>query len=111
MLPFSNAMRIRPLLFAVGAVLAARGATPVTLDPDLPAYQPRGELRGELHSVGSNVLDVVTLGWIELFRTAQPKVSATLEARAPATAIPALVNGWAQVGPVGRELYPHEEQQ
>jgi phosphate transport system substrate-binding protein len=89
----------------------AAGATPPAIDPALPSYQPQGVLRGELHSVGSDVMDVVTLGWLELLRAAQPKIAVTMEARAPASAIPALVTGWAQVGPVGRELYPHEEQQ
>jgi len=103
------------LPFLLGATLAlatrALGDSLPAADPALPAYQPQGVLRGELHSVGSDVMDVVTLGWIELFRAAQPKVTATMEARAPASAIPALISGWAQIGPVGRELYPHEEEQ
>src|SRR5439155_15591271 len=40
-----------------------------------------------------------------------PKVAASLEARAPGTAVPALVSGWGQVGPVARELFSHEVQQ
>ena len=107
-------MNLRPpLLLATVLALAsgARGATPAPLDPALPAYQPQGGLRGELHSVGADVMDVVTLGWIELFRAAHPKVAATIEARAPGTAIPALVNGWGHVGPIARELFPHEEEQ
>jgi phosphate transport system substrate-binding protein len=92
------------LLFLAASAVAASSA----VDPALPPYQPQGGLRGELHSVGADVMDVVTLGWLELYRAAHPKVTATMEARAPGTAIPSLVNGWGQVGPVARELFPHE---
>jgi phosphate transport system substrate-binding protein len=95
---------------ALSATLAPC-ADKARLDPNLPAYQPQGGLRGELRSVGADVMDAVTLGWIELFRLAHPKVTATMEARAPGTAIPALVNGWGHLGPVARELFPHEEEQ
>src|SRR6184192_1438051 len=101
-----------PLLvagLALNVALPAATEISVPLDPELPAYQPQGGLRGELHSVGADVMDVVTIGWLELFRTAHPKVAATMEARAPGTAIPSLVNGWGQLGPVARELFPHEE--
>lgn len=101
--------------FLLSAALAlANGAWCASVAPveaALPAYQPQGGLRGELHSVGADVMDVVTLGWLELFRAAHPKVAATMEARAPGTAIPALVNGWGQLGPVARELFPHEAEQ
>jgi phosphate transport system substrate-binding protein len=104
-----------PTCLLLSAALAAAPAGPAAeapgVDPALPAYQPQGGLRGELHSVGADVMDVVTLGWLELFRAAHPKVTATLEARAPGTAIPALVNGWGHLGPVARELFPHEEEQ
>jgi phosphate transport system substrate-binding protein len=107
-------MKFRLLLLFVAALVlssGAKGTVPVPVDPALPAYQPQGGLRGELRSVGADVMDVVTLGWLELFRAAQPKVAASMEARAPGTAIPALVNGWGQVGPIARELFPHEVQQ
>jgi phosphate transport system substrate-binding protein len=89
------------------------GALPgsaLKVDPALPAFQPQGVLRGELHSVGADVMDELTMSWIRLFRIAHPKVAVTMEARAPGTAIPALVNGWGQLGPVARELFPFEEE-
>lgn len=88
---------------------AGPGAEPPAADPALPAFQPQGVLRGELHSVGADVMDTLTLSWIQLFRAAHPKVAVTMEARAPGTAIPALINGWGQLGPVARELFPFEE--
>src|SRR5437870_4346093 len=99
----------RYLLLALAFVTSAAEAIPV--DPELPAYQPQGGLKGELHSVGADVMDVITLGWLELFRAAHPKVAASMEARAPGTAIPALVSGLGQLGPVARELFPYEVQQ
>jgi phosphate transport system substrate-binding protein len=102
-------------LFRLMALLALTGggavAGPTSVDPELPAYRAQHGMRGELHSVGADVMDVVTLGWLELFRAAHPRVVASLEARAPGTVVPALVNGWGQIGPIARELFPHEVQQ
>lgn len=104
-------MNIPSILLATLGLVTACAAETAPVDPALPSYQPQGSLSGELRSVGADVMDVVTLGWLELFRAAHPKVVASLEARAPGTAVPALVSGLGQVGPVARELFPYEVQQ
>ncbi len=96
---------------ALAAATAAVAAEKFAVDPTLPAYQPKGSLSGELRSVGADVMDVVTLGWLQLFRAAHPKVTASMEARAPGTVVPALVSGLGQIGPIARELFPYEIQQ
>src|SRR4051812_351277 len=100
------------VLIGIGLCLmmAAAAAGVPAVDPALPSFQPQGVLRGELHSVGADVMDDLTMSWIRVFRTAHPQVAVTMEARAPGTAIPALVNGWGQLGPVARELFPFEEE-
>ncbi|MDB6165304.1 MAG: pstS [Lacunisphaera sp.] len=111
--PVQIMRKLTCLLFGInlGLISLAAGAGVADVDPSLPGYQPQGALRGELHSVGADVMDDLTMGWIKLFRATHPKVAVTMEARAPGTAIPALVNGWGQLGPVARELFPFEEEQ
>ena len=80
-------------------------------DPALPAWHP-GKLdiqpRQEFHVVGADVMDQMTLDWVEAFRKAYPHLSVTMEARASGSGGPALVNGTADAAPVGRELLPAE---
>lgn len=94
----------------VALAVVATGAASIPVDLALPSYQAQNALRGELHAVGAEAMDVITVGWLELFRKAHSHVLATMEARATGTAIPALVSGWGQLGPLKREILPHEEE-
>lgn len=82
------------------------------VDPSIPAWTP-GPLdikpEQELHVVGADVLDEITLGWIKIFRKAYPHLSVTMEARASGAGAPALISGAGDLAPVGRELLPAEE--
>jgi len=73
-----------------------------------PEYVPQGELSGELHSVGADTMDTVTLGWLEIIRKSHPLIEATMEARSAATAITGLISGQGQLGPNTRMIYPNE---
>lgn len=53
-------------------------------------------------------MDVMTFGWIQLFRQHHPQVEATIEARSSLTAAPALTSGLAHVAPIAREFLPSE---
>lgn len=87
------------LLAAVGGGLASA---------DLREYRPESEVRGSLHSVGSDTMDVITFGWIQLFRKFHPQARVTIEARSSASGPVALTSGAADVAPVARELLPAE---
>lgn len=101
---------------AAGPALALRYAAPgprIPVDPSIPAWQPREfavEPEEELNLVGADIMDEITLGWVKLFRQANPKLSVTMEARASGTGGPALTEGRAHMAPVGRELLPAEEE-
>ena len=69
----------------------------------LPDFAPRGALTGELHLVGTDVMDTLTLAWLEVFRKAHPQVEATQEARGASSAFPGLLNGTSQLGPISRD--------
>mgnify|MGYP002063043798 CR=1 FL=1 len=80
----------------------------VTVDPDLPPYAPAPPMIGELHIVGSNTMrDVVPL-WVEIFKRAHPAVAVHTALYGSGIAPAALMDGEAQVGPMGREMLPAE---
>src|SRR5258708_39451487 len=83
-------MRLQSLILLAGlAALAARAGATENLssspaDPNrtvqggsraaetIPAYTPQGALTGELHAMGTDVMDTLTLAWLEIFRKAPP---------------------------------------
>jgi phosphate transport system substrate-binding protein len=73
-----------------------------------PDYTPEGRLDGELHCVGTDVMDTLTLAWLEIFRKAHPQVEATLEARGANTTFPALLSGESQIGMLSRAVSAKE---
>ncbi|WP_196799509.1 hypothetical protein [Verrucomicrobium sp. 3C] len=81
-------------------------------DASIPPWKP-GKLdlqpEEELHIVGADVMDQMTLGWVWRMREAYPRLSVTMEARASGTGIPALIDGRTQVATIGREMLPSEE--
>lgn len=81
-------------------------------DAAIPSWTP-GPLdvqpEEEFSSVGADVMDEMTLGWVKLMRKAYPRLSVTMEARASGTGAPALIAGRAHVAPIGREMLPSEE--
>jgi len=82
-------------------------------DPRLPVWKPGPvdvQPEEELHVVGADVMDEMTLGWVKMMRKAYPHLSVTMEARASGSGGPALTEGTAELAPVGRELLPAEEQ-
>lgn len=113
---------IRAAALALSAVLLPVAAlalkyAPVehhlAVDPLIPPWQPGPvtvQPEEELHLVGADTMDEITLGWVKLFRKAYPELSVTMEARASGSGGPALVNGTADLAPVAREMLPAEYQ-
>lgn len=101
-----------PLAAVAALVLlpsAVHADTDHFMDPSMPEFTASARLRGTLRSVGANTMDVITFGWIQLFRKSYPEVEVTMEARTSLSAIPALTNGLADLAPIGREMLPSEE--
>jgi phosphate transport system substrate-binding protein len=103
-------------LLPLGFLLAGVPAIPVRasvegerlLDRELPRYEAAQPLQGRMHSVGADIMDVMTFGWIQLMRQMHPRLEVTIEARSSLTAAPALTSGLADVAPIGREFLPSE---
>ncbi|MDB6170675.1 MAG: Phosphate transporter substrate-binding protein PhoT family [Verrucomicrobia bacterium] len=103
-LPKSVSFALRGFLGGCALAFAsAAGAAPA-----YPGYTPQGKLDGELHCVGSDVMDTITLGWLEIFRKAHPQVAATIEARVASSAFTGLLTGHGQIGPISRPIFPSE---
>lgn len=81
------------------------------VDPATPVWVPGPvdvQPEEELHVVGADVMDEMTLGWVKMMRKAYPRLSVDMEARASGSGGPALTNEIAELAPVGRELLPAE---
>jgi phosphate transport system substrate-binding protein len=109
-------LRIAAILTVLAApAFALKYAAPehrLRADPALPSWKP-SEVpvapEEELNLVGADVMDEITLGWVQIFRKQYPRLSVTMQARASGTGGPALTEGRAHLAPVGRELLPAEE--
>jgi len=97
-----RSLRSLALLSALALSATSRSEEPY------PDYTPQGALTGELHSMGTDVMDTLTLAWLEIFRKAHPQVEATMEARGANTAFPGLLSGESQLAPLSRAVSPKE---
>ncbi|WP_205012830.1 PstS family phosphate ABC transporter substrate-binding protein [Sphingomonas panacisoli] len=81
------------------------------VDPRIPVWVPGPvdvQPEEELHVVGADVMDEMTLGWVKMMRKAYPRLSVDMEARASGSGGPGLTNEISELAPVGRELLPAE---
>ena len=97
-----HSLRSLAIFMVLAPAVASRGQNAY------PEYTPQGSLSGELHSVGTDVMDGLTLAWLEIFRKAYPQVEATMEARGANTAFPGLLSGESQLAPLSRAVSPKE---
>ncbi len=89
--------------WTVAAALGVLGAAPQSrIDEGLPAYEPVPGISGNLSSVGSDTMNNLMTLWAEQFRKFYPNVNVQVEGKGSSTAIPALVAGAAQLGPMSR---------
>ncbi len=100
-------MKFRTLTSAVAlaAVLGAGAAqAQMTVDPNLPSYEPVSGVSGSLSSIGSDTLNNLMTLWAEGYRSFYPNVSIEIQGAGSGTAPPALVQGQAQFGPMSRPM-------
>jgi phosphate transport system substrate-binding protein len=94
-----------PVLFAL--VLVITGAHAHTLDA-LPRYEPEQVVSGTLRSWGNENMVTLMKYWQEGFRKHHPEVRFEDNLKSSATAIGALYSGVADLGLMGREIWPME---
>jgi phosphate transport system substrate-binding protein len=78
------------------------------LDPALASYKSATTVKGEIRSVGADTMEELTKRWIAGFSKVQPGATFTMEAKASGTAVPALTDAKADIGPCAREVLPPE---
>jgi len=76
----------------------------ISVDPDLPPYEPVEGVTGSLKSVGSDTMNNLMALWAGDFKSFYPNVSVEIEGKGSTTAPPALIDGTAQFGPMSRAM-------
>ncbi|MEX0701107.1 MAG: phosphate ABC transporter substrate-binding protein [Planctomycetales bacterium] len=74
----------------------------VTIDPALPAYAPAQGVSGTITSVGSDTMNNLMTLWAEGFQKHYPGVKVEVEGKGTSTAMPALIAGTSNFGPMSR---------
>jgi phosphate transport system substrate-binding protein len=87
---------------------AKLSAGDVTLDPVLPAYRPTRTVAGEIRSTGDENLQPLMKAWSDGFTKRHPAVRFSIASKGSEDAAPALVEGTADIAPIGRETTPAE---
>ena len=73
-------------------------------DQNLSVYKPKVMLNNELSSVGSDSMDNMMKFWEHEFKTFHKAMKFSHEGRGSSTAIPALMEGRSNVGPMSRKF-------
>ncbi|MEM6315350.1 MAG: substrate-binding domain-containing protein, partial [Planctomycetota bacterium] len=109
-----NIRRKAVTVAAAGAVVAL-GATvvtaQVTVDENLPTYEPTSGVSGSIKSVGSDTLNNLMTLWAEEFKGLYPQTDIEIEGKGSSTAPPALISGTSQLGPMSRAMKAKEEEE
>jgi phosphate transport system substrate-binding protein len=95
-----QALCLAVLTLLVGLVSTANAQ--VKVDPKLPAYKPVQGVSGTIKSVGSDTMNNLMTYWSEGFRKHYPNVKVEIEGKGTSTAMPAMIEGTANFGPMSR---------
>jgi phosphate transport system substrate-binding protein len=94
-------------IVASAAVLSSAEAQQGTLS-QLPTYQPAKLEANTLTSVGSDSMGELLGLWVKKYGELQPTVTVQVTSHGSASAPPALVDGFADIGPMAREMKEKE---
>jgi phosphate transport system substrate-binding protein len=93
---------------AVVAASTLEGRQALQVDPALPSYSKVSGVSGNLSSIGSDTMNNLMTFWTEAFQKMYPNIKPQVEGKGSTTAVPALINGTAQFGPMSREMRASE---
>jgi len=103
----------RNVIFALGflCIFSLPGVSAqVSVDPDLPEYEPVSGISGNLSSIGSDTLNNLMTLWAEEFQNIYPNVNIQIQGAGSSTAPPAITEGTANFGPMSRLMRSSEIQ-
>jgi phosphate transport system substrate-binding protein len=78
------------------------GGLKVEVDADLVSYKPVTGISGSIKSVGSDTMNNLMTKWGEGFKKFYPNVTVGVEGKGSGTAMPALISGQSNFGPLSR---------
>lgn len=85
-----------------GLTASALAAGPVMIDNQLPYYETASVDSGAINCVGSNTMGSIVNQWFERYERFYPSVNVGIESDGSGTAPPAMIEGFAQFGPMTR---------
>jgi phosphate transport system substrate-binding protein len=91
------------LIAAVTLADAAQSVRP-SVDPALDDYERAGPIAGVVRAVGSSTLSNLLLRWSAEFHRLHPEVDVRITGGGSGTAVPALIEGRADLGPMSRPM-------
>ena len=106
--PMQNRGKQTTRLFAATLALAAVVFPHTSSAQDMPAYQSKQQVSGQLTVWGDDALQGLMTLWAGDFQRVQPGVTFHIFLRGTSTAVGALYTGTAQIGLFGREIRPLE---
>ncbi|MEZ6120687.1 MAG: PstS family phosphate ABC transporter substrate-binding protein [Pirellulaceae bacterium] len=95
-------------LFGICALVFSTSAFAVDVDPALPEYKAGAPVSGTIKSVGSDTMNNMMTLWSEGFLKFYPNVKIEIEGKGSSTAVPALIEGTSNFGPMSRAAKPSE---
>lgn len=91
------------------SLLVHEAQAQIKVDPALPDYVKSNDgVSGTIKSVGSDTMVNLMTLWAEGFRKNYPNVRIEVEGKGSSTAVPALIQGTAQFGPMSRPMKDKE---
>lgn len=100
--------KIISTLAIFGVLFLGSAGAGVTVDPELPDYQPVEGISGNLKSIGSDTMNNLMTLWAEGFIKMYPNVQVEIEGKGSSTAPPALISGTSHYGPMSRKMKSKE---
>lgn len=91
------------LLVCLSVMLVPTSLYAQNLDA-MPSYVPMKLTEGTLTSVGSDTMDELLVAWVEAYREYQPAVTVNVTSQGSAAASAALLEGFADLGPMVRPM-------
>ena len=90
-----------------GQLVAAEGSA-AKVDTTVPDYKRVQGVSGSLTSAGSDTMVNLMTAWAEGFRKLYPSIQPSIEGKGSGTAMPALVQGAVDFGPMSRDVNADE---
>jgi phosphate transport system substrate-binding protein len=104
------AVAVAAVAFTAGPTMAAddKKEGGARVDAAIESYKPVAGVSGNISSIGSDTLNNLMTLWSEGFRKHYPNVKFAVEGKGSTTAVPALIDGKADLGPMSRPMKSDE---